>query len=381
VFGNRFRLFRVFGIEIRADLSWFVVVALFTWSLARQVFPASQLAPGLTESTYWAMGVVGAALLFASIVLHELGHALVARRYGLPIRGITLFIFGGVAEMADEPPTAKAEFLVAVAGPAVSVVLGGVFLVGGTVGTLGGWPPPLVAVAVVVGWMNLALVLFNMVPAFPLDGGRVLRSMLWQWRGDLRWATRVTSAIGSALGLGLIGLGVLMAIGANNLIGGVWMALIGMFVRSAARMSYQQLLLRRSLEGEPVARFMETRPVTVPRSISVAELVSDYVYRHHFKMFPVVDGDRLVGCVTTRAVRELPREDWDRQTVGALADRCGPENTVPPDLDAMRALSLMSRTGTSRLLVAEGDRLLGILSLKDLLKFFSLKMELEQGGA
>ena len=379
MFGNRFRLFRVFGIEIRADLSWFVVVALFTWSLARQVFPAGQLAPGLTEPTYWAMGIVGAALLFASIVLHELGHALVARRHGLSIRGITLFIFGGVAEMTDEPPTAKAEFLVAVAGPAVSVVLGVVFLVGGTVGTLAGWPAPLVAVAVVVGWMNLALVLFNMVPAFPLDGGRVLRSMLWQWRGDLRWATRVTSAIGSALGLGLIGLGVLMAIGANNLIGGVWMALIGMFVRSAARMSYQQVLLRRSLEGEPVARFMESHPVTVPRSISVAELVADYVYRHHFKMFPVVDGERLVGCVTTRSIRELPRDEWDRQTVGALADRCNPENTVPPELDAVRALSLMSRTGTSRLLVAEGDRLLGILSLKDLLKFFSLKMELEPG--
>lgn len=380
MFGNRFKLFRVFGIDIRADLSWFVVVALFTWSLARQVFPASQLAPGLTEPTYWAMGVVGAALLFASIILHELGHALVARRYGLPIRGITLFIFGGVAEMADEPPTAKAEFLVAVAGPAVSVVLGVTLLVGATVGTLAGSPVPLVAVAMVVGWMNLALVLFNMVPAFPLDGGRVLRSMLWQWRGDLRWATRITSAIGSALGLGLIGLGVLMAIGANNLIGGVWMALIGMFVRSAARMSYQQLLLRRSLEGEPVARFMETHPITVPRSISVAELVSDYVYRHHFKMFPVVDGERLVGCVTTRAIRDLPRDDWDRQSVGALVDQCSPENTVPPDLDAMRALSLMSRTGTSRLLVAEGDRLLGILALKDLLKFFSLKMELEQGA-
>ena len=167
-----------------------------------------------------------------------------------------------------------------------------------------------------------------------------------------------------------------MAITSGDLLSGLWIGLIGLFVRSAARMSYQQLLLRRALEGEPVARFMETSPVAVPRVLAVRELVEQYVYRHHFKMFPVVDGDRLVGCVSTKDVRALPRDEWDRQTVGSIAEPCSAENTVPPDLDAMKALSLMSRTGTSRLVVADGDRLLGILALKDLLKFFSLKMEL-----
>jgi CBS domain-containing protein len=232
-------------------------------------------------------------------------------------------------------------------------------------------------VANLVGAMNLMLVVFNLVPAFPLDGGRVLRSVLWQWKGSLRWATRVTSSIGSFLGAALIAGGVFWAIGLADLLGGMWLALIGLFVRSAARMSYQQLLLRRALEGEPVSRFMHPQPVTVPRSLPVSDLVHDYVLRHHFKTFPVVDGNRLVGCVSTHNVRALPRDEWERQTVGTIAEPCGGENTVPPDLDAMQALALMSRSGRSRLLVADGERLVGILSLKDLLKFFSLKMELE----
>jgi Zn-dependent protease/CBS domain-containing protein len=380
MFGNRIRLFRVAGIQISADWSWFIVLALVTWSLSN-TFPTEEAGvPGLSPPTYWLMGLVGALLLFASIVLHELGHALTAQRLGVPIRGITLFIFGGVAEMSDEPPTAKAEFLVAIAGPVVSVVLGVGVLGLAAAGGVAGWPAPVVAVATIVGTINLVLVVFNMIPAFPLDGGRVLRSALWQWKGNLRWATKVSSRIGSFLGLALIGLGVAMAIGTGELVSGMWFALIGLFVRSAARMSYQQLLLRRALEGEPVSRFMHGEPIVVPRAISVADLVRDYVYRHHYKTFPVVEGERLVGCVSTRDVRELPREEWERQTVGALAEKCSPENTVPPELDAMKALSLMNRTGRSRLLVADGDRLLGIISLKDLLKFFSLKMELEEAA-
>jgi CBS domain-containing protein len=220
------------------------------------------------------------------------------------------------------------------------------------------------------------LALFNLIPAFPLDGGRVLRSALWEWKGSLRWATMITSRLGSGFGI------LLMVLGAVSVVSGqwsgIWLVLVGLFVRNAAQMSYQQLLMRRALEGEPVARFMKADPVTVPRGISVAELVESYIYRHHFKLYPVLDDSgRLAGCVTTRQVRELPREEWDRTTVGALAKGCQPENTVTPATDAMQALSLMSRTGVSRMLVVEGDRLVGILTLKDLLQFFALKMELE----
>jgi len=379
MFGNRFKLIKLFGFQVSADPSWFIVVALVTWSLAERYFP--QAYPQLDRPTAWGMGVVGALLFFLSLVLHELSHALMARRYGLRIRGITLFIFGGVAEMTDEPPTAQAEFMVAIAGPIMSVLIAVVSFVVWAVGSQAAWPVAVVGVAQVMWWLNGVLMLLNLVPAFPLDGGRVLRSILWYWKGNLRWATRVTSAIGSAFGVALIALGVLLLIvPPGDLIGGLWLGLIGLFLRNAARMSYQQLLLRRALEGESVARFMKTDPVVVPRAISIAELVENFIYKYHFKMFPVVDGDRLLGCVSTREVKAIPREEWDRQTVGAIIEKCSPENSVDPGTDAMQALAMMSRTGTSRLMVVDGDRLLGILALKDLLKFFSLKMELEEAA-
>jgi hypothetical protein len=298
----------------------------------------------------------------------------------MEMRGITLFIFGGIAEMPEEPPSPQAELVIAAAGPAASfgiaLACGGLVLVGG----IDGWPGTAMTVLGYLGYINFALALFNLVPAFPLDGGRILRSVLWGWRKNLRWATRVASGVGSGFGLLLIALGV-VAVVSGNFATGLWTFLIGLFVRNAATGSYQQLLLRRALEGEPVSRFMHADPVTVPRAISVLELVQSYIYRYHYKMFPVVDDSgRLLGCVTARQVRDLPRDEWDRQTVGALAERCTPENTVRADTDAMEALSRMSRSGASRLMVVEGDRLLGILSLKDLLRFFSLKMELEEAG-
>ena len=376
MFGPRFKLFKLFGFQINVDLSWLILFLLLSWTFAANWFP--QARPGLTTATYWAMGVVTALLLFASIVLHEVSHAIVARRYGLPIRGITLFIFGGVAEMTDEPPTAKSEFMVAIAGPIASIAIGGVCLALWAAGQVGGWPGPVVSIAGVLAWINVTLVIFNMVPAFPLDGGRVLRSILWHWKGNLRWATRITAGIGSAFGTALIVIGVLRFIVGDFF--GAWMALIGLFLRNAARLSYQQLLLRTALEGEPVSRFMNADPITVPRQISVRDLVEDYFLRHHHKLYPVVEGDRLVGCVTTRDIKQLPREEWDRQTVGAIAQRQCEENSIAPTTDAMKALAAMSRGRASRLMVVDGDRLVGILTLKDLLEFFSLKMELEEAA-
>lgn len=373
MFGKTIDLFSIFGFKIRLDLSWFIVAVLITWSLAVGYFP--HVHEDLSPTAYWTMGLLGAVGLFGSVVVHELSHATVARRFGVEMRGITLFIFGGVAEMTEEPPSPKAEFWVAIAGPIASFAIAGAFF------ALGAVALPTEA-ALVVGYLaviNVILAVFNLIPAFPLDGGRILRSILWQWKDSLRWATRVTSAIGAGFGWVLIGLGVLQLLvgGMQAFVGAMWLALIGLFLRGAAQMSYQQLLLRRVLEGEPVSRFMETEPVTVPRHISVAELVEDYVYRHHFKLYPVVDAGRLVGCVTTREVKELPREEWDSTSVGALAEQCSPDNSVAPDADAMEVLSRMSRNRASRLLVVDAGHLVGIITLKDLLEFFSLKIELE----
>lgn len=375
MFGRTFNIFQLRGFQVRADASWLLLAFLITWSLAAGLFP--YLYEDLSQSIYWLMGVLGALGLFASIVAHELSHSLVARRYGLPIKNITLFVFGGVAEMHEEPASPAAEFSMAIAGPICSVIIavlmsllafGGRMLdlplwLNGTLGYLGG--------------INLLLAVFNMVPAFPLDGGRVLRSALWRWKHNLKWATRVTSSIGSGFGIFLIILGVFSFIG-GNIIGGIWWFLIGMFLRNAAQMSYQQLILRRALEGEPVSHFMQREVHTVSPGTPLSEFVEDYVYRHHHKLFPVVDKGRLVGCVHTRRLKEVPRESWDTKTVEDIFEPCAEDNSVGPEVDAMKTLLRMSRKGTSRLLVTDNGELQGILSLKDIMRLISLKLEIEE---
>lgn len=375
MFGRRFDLFRLMGFQVRIDSSWIVIAVLVAWSLSTGFFPFRY--GGLDSGTYWIMGIIGAIGLFLSIIAHEFSHSLVARRYGLPMKGITLFIFGGMAEMSDEPSSAKAEFMMAVAGPISSIVIAGVFYAVHSAGT-GAIPVPVNGIFEYLAYINGMLAAFNVLPAFPLDGGRVLRSILWALRGNLRWATRVSSTIGSAFGIILILIGV-YSILRGNFIGGIWWFMIGMFLNNAAKMSYQQLLTRRALEGETVRTFMKKDPVTVSPSVTLDALVDDYVYRYHFKMFPVVSGsDKIDGCVTTSDIRTIPREEWKTKRVGEIMKPCSIDNTITADKDAMEALSLMNKTGRSRLLVVEGNRLAGVISLKDMLKFLSLKVELER---
>jgi len=372
--GKQITLFKLVGFKVRIDLSWFILAVLIIWSLAQGLFP--HYFEDLPQSTYWLMGAAGALGLFISIIFHELCHSLVARRYGLPMKGITLFIFGGVAQMDEEPPSAKAEFFMAIAGPVSSVLIGIVFYILYVAGEAGGWPLPINGIFGYLGFLNFILAGFNLLPAFPLDGGRVLRSALWNWKSNLKWATRISSQIGSIFGIGLIAFGVLNLF-ARNFIGGIWFFVIGMFLRSASQMSYKQLIVRKALEGEYVRTFMKPDPVTVAASITVDRLVGDYVYKHHFKMFPVVEDEELVGCVTTRQVKEIPRVEWSQHSVREIARLCSSENTIGPDVDAVKALSIMNRSGNSRLMVVEDKRLLGIISLKDMLKFLSIKLDLE----
>jgi Zn-dependent protease/CBS domain-containing protein len=373
---KRIKLFKIFGFEVGIDWSWIIIAILIAWSLSVGLFPFRF--KNLATETYWLMGIVGALGLFLSIIFHEMCHSLVARRYGMSMKGITLFLFGGVAEMGEEPPNPKAEFVMAIMGPISSIVIGIIFYAIYVLGRQSAWSEPINGVVYYLAYINGLLALFNLVPAFPLDGGRVLRSILWGLKKNLRWATRISSRIGAGFGILLIVLGAFQFL-RGNFIGGMWWFLIGMFLRGAAKMSYEQLLLRKALEGEPVKRFMKTDPVTVTPSLSVEQLVEDYIYKHHYKMFPVVeDTDRLIGCVTTKQVKEIPREEWGQRRVGDIATQCSVENTIDPQVDAMKALSIMSKTGTSRLMVTEKNRLLGVIALKDLLKFFALKVELEE---
>ncbi|HEY8503356.1 MAG TPA: site-2 protease family protein [Gemmataceae bacterium] len=380
MFGIRFRLFRMFGIPVYVDVSWLIILALITASLAN-FFPMLLQEiygepPELSRQTYWLMGLLTALAFFACILLHELGHAVVGRSYGMPIRGITLFLFGGVAELGDEPPSAWSEFWMAIAGPLVTVALVLVLWVLTTVGFQADWSPAVVGALGWLGTINLLVLVFNLVPAFPLDGGRVLRSILWGWTGDLRRSTFWASQAGRLFSWFLIAWAVLLFLG-GNWIGGLWLGLIGLFLNQAALGAYQQVLIRQALEGEPVRRFMNPEPITVPPSLSLREWVDDYVYRYHRKTFPVVADGRLTGCIDTRALSEVPRGEWDVRTVGEVMRQDLCPISVGPDADAMKALGQMQRTGASRLLVTEGDRLLGILSLKDLLRFLELKLELE----
>jgi len=369
-------LFTLFGFKVSIDITWFVLVVLITWSLAKGAFP--HYFAGFSDKTYWWMGAAGALGLFISIIFHEFCHSLVARQFNLPMKGITLFIFGGVAEMDKEPENAKSEFYMAIVGPISSVVLAGVFFLLYTAGKAVNWPGPVNGVLVYLGWLNIILAGFNMVPAFPLDGGRVLRSILWYVKGDLRWATRISSRLGAAFGLFLMIMGVISFIG-GNFIGGLWYFLIGMFIKNASQMSYRQLLVKNALMGEPISRFMAAEAVTVPSSITISDLVEDYFYKYHYKMFPVIDNDMLKGCITTKQIKELSKEQWATTKVSDIAQPCSEANAISPNIDSINAISLMNRTGNSRLMVVEGSKLLGVISLKDMLKFMSLKLDLESG--
>ena len=371
MFGTRWRLFRLMGIPISLDASWLIILALLTWTLI-DLF--REAVPDLPTATYWIMGLGAALAFFTCIVLHELGHALVARAVGIPIRGITLFLFGGVAEMEDEPPSASSEFLMAAAGPAVSAVLAAIFwLSSGLVAA-----PAVVFPLRYLAGINLVVLIFNLVPAFPLDGGRVLRSILWAVLKNLRRATYWAALSGQAFAWLLIGLGILNFF-AGYVFHGVWLGLIGLFLNNAARGSYQQVLVRQMLQGEPVSRFMVRKPIIVPPSLNLRGWVEDYVYRHHRKLFPVTSNGRLEGVISTQALARFPREEWDKHTVAEAMRRDVDTLSIAPNADALEALGRMQRTGSSRLLVTDGNRLVGIVSLKDLLRFLDLKLELEDG--
>jgi Zn-dependent protease/CBS domain-containing protein len=376
MFGKRIPLFKLFGFRVNIDVSWFILAVLITWTLATSAFP--YYFEGFSRAAYFWMAVAGAMGLFASIIFHEFCHSLVARKYGLSMRGITLFVFGGVAEMLEEPQSPKVEFLMAIAGPISSVLLATVLYLIRLVGVRNAWPAPINNVLYYLVLLNFALAVFNLIPAFPLDGGRVLRSILWAVKGNLRWATKIASLLGSGFGLFLIVTGIWAIIRNRDFVGGAWSAFIGMFIRNASAMSYKRLLMRRTPGGDEIWHFMKTDIITVPLTISIEKLINDYFYRYHFEMFPVCDSDLLLGCISLEDVKQVPIEQWDKLTVGDMVKPCSTDNTISPQTSAAKALSIMKSTGSSRLMVVDTGRLVGIITLKDMLKFLDLKIHLER---
>lgn len=373
---RKFRLFRVFGFEVGLDPSWLIIAGLLVWSLAVGVFPS--LFEGYAAGAYWGMAVAATLGLFVSIVAHELSHSLAARRFGMQMRGITLFIFGGLAEMDDEPPSPKAEALMALAGPAMSLVVGaacyGLYRL-----TAGAWPVPVTGVIGYLGLINIVLAAFNLVPAFPLDGGRVLRAALWRWKRDLLAATRWSAAVGAAFGWVLIIVGAVRVF-QGMLLGGVWWVLIGLFLRSVAAMSYRQLQVRTALSAETVGRFVHRDVPGVPADLSLRAFADDYVYRRSERLYPVVD-ERQVwrGCIGLDALKRVPQSRWGEVSVGEIAAACTPDRLIDAEAGAEQAFRRLTRRPEETLFVAEGDRLVGTVSRQDLAHFVAAKLAIESG--
>jgi Zn-dependent protease/predicted transcriptional regulator len=369
-----FDLCRVTGIRIRIDRSWFIVFLLVMSSLSLGYFPG--LAPSESVASHWFAGLLATLLLFGSILLHELAHSWVAMRAGIRVPEITLFLFGGVSRMEQEPKTPAVELRVALAGPLMSFALALLFWLVARVAAGGPW-----LAAVIPGylaWINLALGVFNLLPGYPLDGGRVLRSLVWWKTGSLPRATKVTSSAGEVLALLLMILGGFQIL-SGALIGGLWLFLIAVFIRSQARVGYTDLVLRSTLSDVEVERVMVPRErlVVVPSWITLRELVDDYFLGRGYRGLPVMDDGHPIGLVSTEEVRRTDKKTWDRKTVADVMSDLD-ERTIGPHDSLLEALKRITQSRYRRLLVMEDGELLGLLSAGSISRFVELRTLLQE---
>jgi Zn-dependent protease/CBS domain-containing protein len=351
---------RIAGIRIGVNWSWLVVFALIVWSLAVGVFPSQN--PGLSDGAYIAMALVAALAFFASLLLHELGHARQARREGMEIEGITLWLFGGVAQFKGAFPNAGAEFRIAIAGPLVSLGLGILFVL---LAVFAGLPNAVDGVVAWLGYINLTLLVFNLLPALPLDGGRVLRSALWYFRGDLAWATRVAADVGRGFGFLFIATGIALLIFQGSF-SGAWLAFIGWFLLQAATAEARYVATRQALDGLRVRDLMVRNPATVEADLSLGHFMDEVAWSQRYTTYPVLEHGRPVGLLAFRSVAAVPRDEWDRRRV---RDAMIPREGVPlldEDEPAIDALAELSASDVNRGLVVENGHLAGLLSITDL---------------
>lgn len=387
--GRGFHIGRVAGIDVHVDWSLLIIFFLITLSLAGGVFPTWH--PEWSAALAWLTAVGASLLFFTSVFLHELSHALVGRAQGIEVNRITLFIFGGMAEMQHEPHAWRAELWMSIVGPLVSLVLGVIFLMlaGLMIGPMevdAANPQqvfaqlgPIATLLMWVGPINIFLAAFNLVPGFPLDGGRVLRALLWGITGDLRRATQWASRLGQTfawllivMGFGMM-FGLRMPIFGTGLVSGMWLAFIGWFLHNAALVSYRQLLVRESLEDVPVTRLMQTQFVTVAPDMRLNTLVEEHLMPSGQRAFPVLDNDRFVGLVCLQDIRKVKQDAWRSTAVGDIMTPAEAVAQVAPDEDASDAMSILSQRGVNQLPVVEQGTVRGLLRREDVLAWLSLR--------
>jgi Zn-dependent protease/CBS domain-containing protein len=358
---DHIQIAKVIGIPIYLHFSWLIIFGLIVWTLSTGYFPAKY--PDLPASSYWAKGLVASLLFFVSILLHELGHAVVARLHGLRTRSITLFIFGGVAQLEKDPKDGRAEFWMAAAGPGVSLVLAGVFYACAHLPFVG---PSGAAVAKYLALINLILAVFNLVPAFPMDGGRLLRGALWGPLGKAR-ATRIASTAGTFFAFLLIFIGV-FSLTRGDALGGLWYILIGWFIKDASTASYQQVRLDEVLRGVTVRDAMVDAVVTVPSDGSVAEAAREQFMRTGYGGYPVTRGEAVVGLLCLKDVLKLSAEEREATSVQGAMRPLTDAIVIEPDAPLPVAIARMAQAGTARLLVMHGDELVGLLTMSGVIR-------------
>ncbi|MFH1086609.1 MAG: site-2 protease family protein [Chloroflexota bacterium] len=376
MFKTRFRLGKLFGIPIQIDASWLLIFLWVTWSLAASYYPRRH--PEWSTALLWSLGIATSLLFFASVLMHELGHSLVARRSGIPVKSITLFIFGGVAEIMDEPRTPLQELKVAAVGPLVSLALSALFALVHLVSR--GALEPLAAMALALGSINLSLGLFNLIPGFPLDGGRVLRALLWSYKHNLRWATRWASWVGQGVAYLFVLLGIVQAF-SRTWVDGIWLALIGLFLDNAARSQYQQLTLRSLLDGYAVRDIMGHDCALIPPELTLDVLVEQYLLPRARRCYAVGQGDRIEGLLTVHNVSAVAKVDWPFTRAAEVYTPLSALRAVRSDTSLWAALQHMTSDGVNQLPVVEDGRFYGMVTREELLTFVRNRAELGDDGA
>ncbi|WP_027255920.1 site-2 protease family protein [Leisingera aquimarina] len=373
MFSNAFKIATLQGFDIKIDPSWALIAALITWSLSTQFFP--RVYPGAAPGVYITLALLAMLGFFASLILHEMSHSVVARRFGVEIKGITLFIFGGVAELGSEPKTAISEFWIAIAGPLMSFALALGFWLLAQAGSLLAPEMALNHVFAYLALINLVLAVFNLVPAFPLDGGRIFRAYLWSQSKDLLKATATATRISSFFAYALIIFGVI-GLFSGNPVASLWKVLIGVFVLMAAKGTYAHQLQAAAFKDKTIARMMTRDAVTVLPEVSLQYLVDEVMLTERKTFVPVTEGDVLLGYVSTELLQGVRREEWLVTKVGDVYAPLDEDNTVSPGLPAAELMAKVSATGRRKFLVADGRQLLGVITLTDLMSYLAVLQDI-----
>ncbi len=370
MFKNSFSIGSIGGIVIRIDYSWFIIFVLFFFLLATSVFPANH--PDWPGYLTYATALLTTILFFASVLAHELAHSFMAKASGGEVKDITLFLFGGAAQLTEEPNKPGKEFWMALVGPLTSVGIGLAFLL--LLRPAFRDLEPLAALALWLGRVNIVLAVFNLIPGFPLDGGRVLRAAVWKFTGDFVRSTRIASNVGKAVAYGFIFLGIMQVLGGN--LGGVWIAFIGWFLNNAAAVSYRQVAIEDALKGQRVGSLVETDCPAISGEISLDEFVHDHLLQSARRCFPVIDGGEMRGLMTIHALKQHPKEEWGSIRVGEAMIPREKLFTASPDDDLAEVFKRLSRENVNQLVILDGDRFAGMLSRERLFSFLRTRSEL-----